>query len=111
MFKCILEGQRVIMVTEDVVRLLPNVILKIPDILAVFMPAFVSGLRLFLRVDRHQHPIVKQRIGLRVIDNVELHCLLSLCIHYSEVEPLGVALSIDIILHDQVVFIFAQFLC
>lgn len=111
MFKCILEGQRVIMVTEDVVRLLPNVILKIPDILAVFMPAFVSGLRLFLRVDRHQHPIVKQRIGLRVIDNVELHCLLGLCTHHSEVEPLGVALSIDIILHDQVVFIFAQFLC
>ena len=106
MFKCILKSQCVVMLTENVIRVFPDMILKIPDIFAIFMPASISSLRLFLRVDRYPHPIVKQRVGLRVIYNIEANSLLRLSIHYSEVEPLGVALSVDIILHDQVIFYF-----
>lgn len=110
MLESILESQCVIMFTEYVVGLLPDLTLKVLNIIAISMPACIVKLLTFFRVYWHFHTKVKQRIWLRVVEDVEFDCFARSRIHHSKIKPLGVALSIDIILHPQIVFKLAQFL-
>ena len=73
------------------------------------MPANLLVLCLLLRVNRHLHAVVEHRISLVVIQDIKLDWHSTCCVGDSEVEPLGVSLSVDVVLHEAVVLLVTDF--
>lgn len=64
------------------------------------MPANLALLRLLIGIDRHLHAVVEHGVRLGVVQNVELDRNASAGVFDLEVEPLGMAKRIRIILHQ-----------
>jgi hypothetical protein len=108
--KRVREGERVVLVLGRLLVRAPHLVRKVKDILPLFAPAAVALLRPLLRVHRHLHPKVEQAVRLRVIKQVELHSGALASVLHLEVEPLGVARCVYVVLHEQVVLGVAHFL-
>jgi len=102
MLECVGEGQGVVAFRENT-NFLSNSILLVRNINAALVPADPLSITLFVAKDRHLHSIVEQRIWFGVVENVELDTLSFAGIVYAEIEPLGVSLSVNVVLHQQVV--------
>lgn len=93
-----------------VVYIFADAIHEVRNISAVLVPADAVLLCFFFTVNRNLHPVIKQAVRLGVVDYVKLDSLASSRVHYSEVEPLGVARGVDVVLHHAVVFRVRDFL-
>lgn len=103
------EAERVILLTPGDIRLI-NPILEVWNVFARAVPVhFLRFLALFWQ-NWYLHPVIKQIIRLRVINNIELDFLPGTSVDHSEVEPLSVSISIDIILHHEIILIIVYFL-
>ena len=109
MLKCVCEGRSV--VTPGIIcHILANSIHEITDILTVLVPSEVLGFAPLFGVDGDFHTVVEERVWLRVVQNVELDLHAGASVLNLEEEPLRMALRIDIVLHQQVVLNFRNFL-
>lgn len=89
----------------------PDPILKVGDVVTFSCPAQLVRLCSFLGVHCDLHSVVKHGVTLCVVEKVEFHCLAGSGVHHPKVEPLCVALSVDVVLHHQIVFRIRYFLC
>lgn len=78
-------------------------IFVILDIPSFSEPSFAVLLLLLHRKHARQHPVIEQGIWFSHVDYVQLypHFFRQIC--HSEVKPLRVSLSIDIILQNQII--------
>ena len=110
MFKVVLE--RGCVERLAVVRnIFPNPVLEVADVVAALVPPNVMLFSLLLTVDGDLHTVIEQTIRLRVVEQVETNFGLFSRILYLEKEPLSMALRVNIVGHEQVVFGFRDFLC
>lgn len=59
-------------------------------------------------MDTWLHPIIKKRVTLQHIHNIKLDLSLSRQVRNLKIEPLGIPLTIDIILQDKIILILAD---
>lgn len=72
------------------------------DIFASSEPPFLVLSLLLKRVNAGHHAIVKQRIWFPHVDDVDLDACVFGRVVDAEIEPLGVALCVDVVLQKQV---------
>ena len=101
----VLECQAIILFAKRVLWLLFYAVLVVFDIITGLEPTNLLFLSTLLRVDRNLHPKVEQTIRLGEVEDVEADCLTSTCIHRAEVEPLRMALCVDVVLHEEVILV------
>ena len=98
-------------VTFAVVRdIFSDGVLKVTDFLTTFVPPYILKTSLFFAVDWHLHTVVEKGVGFRIVDDVELHFFGGSRVCNFEVEPLGVATCIDVVLHQKIVLSIRHFL-
>ena len=86
-------------------------VLAVRDVRASSVPSHaILFLGFLLRINCDFHAIVKHRVNLGVVHDVELDGQTGSRILYSEVEPLRVTLGIDVVLHETVIFLIAHLL-
>lgn len=78
-------------------------IFEISDVLTPPQPSLLCPFILLERVHTGQQPIVEQRIWFPEVDDIEFNRLIFGDIGHPEVEPLRVALGIEVILQQQVI--------
>jgi hypothetical protein len=99
-----LTAETKLVVVATAARVLPlKVILPVLDLRTASFP-LEKPIRLFLR-NEHTHAIIEKRVRLGVIEDVE-GVLLGLGRFYLIKEPLDVALSVGVILKNEIVFRF-----
>ena len=87
-----------------------NCILKVAYVSSSAMPPNLLIFSLLFTVNCNLHSVVKHRIALVVIHNVELDTVTSASILNSKIKPLSVSLCVNIILHQAVVLQIRYFL-
>ena len=106
----------------------PNSIAIVTDPLTSFVPALplakldplslhlasiiirIDSSCFFLRVNTYFHTVIEERIRFCKVHNIESYRKVFPGVFYLIKEPLGVSCSVDVILHQQVVFIVTHFL-
>ena len=81
----------------------PNRVVRVPYVVTLLHPAYASLSRSLLRVNSDLHSTIEKRVWLAVIQNIELDCMPGSSVLHPEKKPLGVTLSVHIVLHEQVV--------
>jgi len=81
----------------------PNRVIRVPYVVALLDPANASLSRSLLRVNCDLHSIIEQGVWLAVVQNIELDCLPGSGVLNPKKKPLGVTLSVHIVLHQQIV--------
>lgn len=80
-------------------------IFKVLYIFSPSEPSFLVSLLLLHRIDTRQQTIVEKRIRFPQINNVDLYRSIFGEIGYSEVEPLRVAFSVEVVLQQQIILV------
>ena len=101
------ERQSVVVASE--LKVLSNLILEVRNVGTGSMPTNLLLFSLALWVDWHLHAVVEHRVGLVVVQNVELYGDTSSRVLDFEVEPLSVPQSVCVILHKKIVLLFTDF--
>ena len=95
-------------VTSLIVRHLlpPIVVLVVSDVFSGAVPAELLLLKFLLWEGQNFHALVEETLGFHQVEHVKLHFLSLPRVLDTEVEPLSVALRIDVILENEVIFSF-----
>lgn len=101
-------GERTCVEVLGECEVLADLVLKVGDIGAAVVPSKLLLLGLLLTVDSYLHAVVEHRVRLVVIQDVELDWQARTRVLHTEIEPLSVAMSIDIVLHEAVVLLIAH---
>ena len=92
------------------VRVTSDIILEVTNISAVPTPPNLLIFCLFFTIDGNFHSVVEHGIAFVMIHYVEFNTVAFSSILNSEIKPLGVAFSIDIVLHKTIVLYVGNFL-
>ena len=92
-------------------KVLPDLVLKVRDVRAAPIPSYLLSIRFLLRVAGNLHAVVEHRVRFIVIQDVEFDRQSSSRVLHPKVKPLCVPMSIDVILHQTVVFLVAHLRC
>ncbi len=100
MLEVVREGEGVI--ASLIVRHLlpPIVVLVISNVFPRAVPSQLLLLKLLLRVGKDFHAFVEETLRFHEVEHVKLHFLSLPRVLDTEVEPLCVALGIDVVLED-----------
>lgn len=82
----------------------PIVVLVISNVFACTVPAELLLLKFLLWIGQHFHALVEETLGFHQVEHVKLHFLSLPRVLDTEVEPLCVALRINVILENEVIF-------
>lgn len=80
------------------------IIFEIPDSFATSMPSFLAFFELLHWINTRHQAIIKQRICLSEVDNVKSKSFIFGWVDDSEIKPLCITLSVEIILQKQIIF-------
>ncbi len=83
------------------------IVFKVFNVLSSPKPSFISFFILLLRVNTGHHTIIKQRVRLSHIHNINLDIRVFRWIVNPKIKPLSVSFSVKIILKKEVKFISA----
>lgn len=93
--ECVSESQSVIVLQI----LFLNSVLKVFDLSALLCPPYLLLRRSLLRVDRDQHPLIKQTFCLTKVEYIKFDCVACCRVLNLKIEPLSMATRIYIVLH------------
>jgi hypothetical protein len=97
-------------VARKAARISANLILKVGNVSASSMPAYLFFFGLLVGVDGNFHAIVEHSVILVVVHNVEFDAIALASILNAEVKPLSMTLCVDVVLHQAIVFKVRYFL-
>jgi len=104
------ERQRIVFLhVSKLPRLPPEIVLRVANIRSNSVPAPTFSFTVIGAVAKYFHSIVVQTVWLAQVQNIKTNFLARLSVTAAEKVPLSVAVRVDVVLKNQVIFAVGDF--